>query len=111
MGKYWKNPLPPTPFYAVIFISTRSNQLDGYPEMDELTIEKVKTLDGFLGYESIKEGNNGMFISYWKNMEAIDKWKHDAMHQEAKEYGYAQWYDRFLSQICKVEHSNEFVRK
>lgn len=103
--------LPQPPYYAVIFVSTRSENLDGYAAMDESTIEKVKQLDGFLGYENIKAGDDGIFISYWESMEAINKWRNDAMHLEAKQKGINQWYDRFLSQICKVEHSREFIRK
>lgn len=110
MSNFWKTKLPKTPYYAVIFISTRSKELEGYAEMDEKTIEKVKTLDGFIGYESIKNGDNGIFISYWASMEAIEKWKHDSMHVEAKSYGYSHWYSRIISQICKVEHSHEFTK-
>lgn len=109
---YWKNNIQPVlPYYAVIFISTRSKSLEGYAEMDEKTIEKVKTLDGFLGYESIKNGDDGIFISYWENMEVIEKWKNDSIHMEAKEYGFAKWYTRIISQICKIEHSMEFPAK
>lgn len=108
---YWKSEKKPAaPYYAVIFISTRSKELEGYAEMDEKTIEKVKTLDGFLGYESIKNGDDGIFISYWENMEVIEKWKHDSMHKEAKQYGFNQWYTRIISQICKVEHSMSYQR-
>jgi heme-degrading monooxygenase HmoA len=104
-------PFPDPPYYAVIFVSTRSKNLDGYAAMDESTIEKVKTLDGFLGYENINNGDNGIFISYWESMETINQWRNDAMHLDAKQKGQGMWYDRFLSQICKVEHSREFIRK
>ena len=102
---------PNPPYYAVLFVSTRSKNLDGYKEMDEATIERVKSVEGFLGYENIKSGDNGIFISFWESMEAFDKWRHDSMHKEAKEKGINLWYDRLLTQICKVEHSREFIRK
>ena len=111
MSKFWKTEIPKTNYYAVIFCSTRSTDLEGYATMDEKTIEKVKTLDGFLGYENIKNGDDGIFISYWRDMDSIEKWKHDAMHKEAKQYGYSKWYTRILTQICKVELSNEFVKE
>ncbi|HLP12788.1 MAG TPA: hypothetical protein VK177_12715 [Flavobacteriales bacterium] len=110
MGKFWKTEMPTTDFYAVLFLSTRSKNLDGYADMDEKTIEKVKLLDGFLGYESIKNGEDGIFISYWASMESIEKWKNDSLHMEAKNMGYAKWYDRLVTQICKVESSKEFKR-
>jgi heme-degrading monooxygenase HmoA len=108
---YRKSDFPAPPYYAVIFVSTRSSNQDGYAAMDEATIEKVKQLDGFLGYENIANGNESIFISYWQSMEAIDKWRNDQLHKEAKQQGQQVWYDRFLSQICKVEHSREFIRK
>ena len=111
MSNFWKTSIPTSNYFAVIFISTRSNDLDGYASMDERTIEKVKTLDGFLGYESIKNGDDGIFISYWESMEAIENWKHDSMHKEAKSYGYSNWYTRIVSQICHVNQSNEFIKK
>jgi heme-degrading monooxygenase HmoA len=110
MPKFWKAEMPKSDFYAVLFISTRSKNLEGYADMDEKTIEKVKELDGFLGYESIKNGDDGIFISYWANMESIEKWKNDSLHMEAKSLGYAKWYDRLVTQICKVNYSKEFIR-
>ena len=107
-----KNPeLPAPPYYAVIFVSTRSKNLDGYNVMDDATIEKVKKLDGFLGFENIKNGDEGIFISYWESMESINKWRNDTLHLEAKQKGQTMWYDKFLSQVCKVEQSREFIRK
>jgi heme-degrading monooxygenase HmoA len=102
--------LPKPPYYAVIFVSTRSKNLEGYSEMDEATIEKVKNLEGFIGFENIKNGDDGIFISYWESMEAINKWRNDTLHLEAKQKGQSMWYDRFLSQICKVEHSREVIK-
>ncbi|HYG52153.1 MAG TPA: DUF4188 domain-containing protein [Flavobacteriales bacterium] len=110
MAKFWKTEIPTTDFYAVLFLSTRSKNLDGYAEMDEKTIEKVKLYEGFLGYESIKSGDDGIFISYWADMESIERWKKDSLHMEAKNFGYAKWYDRLVTQICKVNYSKEFIR-
>lgn len=108
---YWKNnSIPAAPYYAVIFCSTRSKNLEGYSQMDEATIEKVKTLDGFLGFENIKNGDDGIFISYWSDMDSINKWKHNEMHLEAKQKGRSMWYNRILSQICKVEQSVEYKK-
>jgi heme-degrading monooxygenase HmoA len=46
----------------------------------------------------------GIFISYWENREAINAWKQNATHIMAKDKA-RKWYKRYLSQICKVEHS------
>lgn len=108
---YWKvKPLPKNDYYAVIFCSAKSAHLEGYEEMDERILKLAIEQDGFLGYESAGDLNSGIFISYWQNKESITKWKENVFHKEAKEMGISKWYDRFLSQICLVEHTNHFER-
>lgn len=48
--------------------------------MDELTLELVHKIDGFLGWESHKSEGRGSFISYWKSKEAIDEWRQSLLH-------------------------------
>jgi len=110
--RHWKNnKIPQAPYYACIFASNKSKNLVGYAEMDKATMEKVMFQEGFLGYEQAGDYDNGIFISYWNSREAIEKWRHDALHQEAKKSSYAiGWYDRLLLQICRVEESREFIR-
>lgn len=98
----WKIPPPQSGYYAVIFSSTKSENLEGYQEMDELTMKLAHEQDGFLGYESCNNANQGIFISYWKSMEAISDWRNNMTHLKAKSNA-NQWYKRYLSQICKVE--------
>lgn len=111
MSNFWKIPHPTLPYYAVIFASTKSNDLEGFAEMDEKILALAIEQPGFLGYETAGSPPHSIFISYWTSPEAIDAWRKNMQHQEAKKMGFAQWYDRFLTQICKVEHSNEFIRK
>ena len=107
--KFWKNgEVPKAPYYAVIFVSEKSNQLEGYAAMDELTLKLAVEQEGFLGYESVNNGNTGIFISYWQSPEAIDNWRKNEIHKQAKSGG-IHWYNRYLSQICKVEYSNEYI--
>jgi heme-degrading monooxygenase HmoA len=100
----WKKEPPQNNYYAVIFSSTKSDDLEGYAEMDELTLKLAQEQPGFLGYESVNNGNTGIFISYWESMDAIMNWRQNATHKIAK--GNAdKWYKRYLSQVCRVEHS------
>ncbi len=101
--------LPKSNFYAVIFSSTKEEVRPGYAEMDEKTLELAKQQEGYLGYESVNNGNTGIFISYWESKEAIEKWRVHATHKMAKDQA-RNWYKRYLSQICLVESSHEFVK-
>lgn len=109
--KYWKTEIPNRDYYAVIFCSTKSANLENYKETDEKIMKMAIEQDGFLGYESAGDLEAGIFISYWENMESIQKWRNNSDHILAKKSGIDKWYDRFLSQICKVEHSHHFVRQ
>jgi len=101
-------PLPQKDYYAVIFISERSENLEGYHEMDILTIQLAEEIPGYLGYESVKDGNKGIFISYWESMDSINQWKNNLIHQQAKSKA-KQWYKSYISQICKVELTSSYV--
>lgn len=78
--------------------------------MDEATLSAVQKLDGFLGFDSSRDGKNGIFISYWSDTDAIEAWKHNKLHKRAKEAGRARWYDAYRTVICKIEHYDEFRR-
>lgn len=106
----WIKPIPEKDYYAVIFSSTKSDDLTGYKEMDELTLKLAHEQPGFLGYESVNQNNSGIFISYWESMDAINNWRKNSTHLMAKAAA-GKWYKRYLSQICKVEHSKLFEIK
>ena len=102
-------PLPKSNYYAVIFCSTKEEVRDGYAEMDDLTMKLAQEQEGFLGYESSNNGNSGIFISYWESKEAIEKWRINTTHKMAKDQA-KNWYKRYLSQICLVESSHEYIK-
>jgi heme-degrading monooxygenase HmoA len=97
---HWKN-LPQTPKWAVIFSLERTDQLRGYAEMDEATLKAVANIPGYLGYESVYNGNRGIFISYWDSKEAIDHWAAEGLHLRAKAAA-PQWYAWYISAITEV---------
>ena len=103
-------PLPEKNFYAVIFSSTKAANKEGYAEMDEATMRLAAEQAGYLGYESVSSGNNGIFISYWESREAINSWREHATHRMAKSRA-NDWYSCYLSQVCLVESSRLFEQE
>jgi len=77
--------------------------------MDERTMNLAAQQPGYLGYESLSNGNKSIFISYWETKDAIDAWRRHATHGMAKANARI-WYNRYLSQICLVESSHEFEK-
>ncbi|MHA4149407.1 antibiotic biosynthesis monooxygenase family protein [Bacillus cereus] len=91
-------------YYAVIFTSNLSNDTTDYNTVAEEMEELAKRQPGFLGVESAR-GNSGLgiTISYWESLDAIENWKKNALHKEAKKRGREQWYENFHLRICLVE--------
>jgi len=94
------------PYYAVIFTSTHSKQVEGYFEMAEKMEALAIKQDGFLGINSAKD-DVGITVSYWQDLESIKKWKQNSEHLIAQQKGRNQWYSWYNVRICKVEKEYE----
>lgn len=100
---------PAPPYYAVIFTSVTAEEISGYAEMAEKMIALAAIQDGFLGAESVRVGL-GITVSYWRDLEAIDKWRMNSEHTIAREKGRSDWYKSFKTRIAKVERDYEFIK-
>jgi heme-degrading monooxygenase HmoA len=98
---------PEPPYYAVIFVSERTEGDNGYAEMAEKMVKLAQKQDGFLGIESARE-EIGISVSYWKDLDAIRKWKQNLEHQQAQEKGKKIWYKSYKTRIAKVECDYKF---
>lgn len=101
-------PTPEPPYYAVIFTSVRTEGGNGYTEMAERMVELARQQDGFLGVESARN-ELGITVSYWRDLEAIARWKANTEHQLAQKYGREKWYKSFKTRIAKVERDYGFA--
>lgn len=97
---------PNPPYYAVIFTSVRTDGDEGYGAMSDHMIALVKQQEGFLGFESAREGV-GITVSYWKDKASILDWKHNLEHLKAQEKGKNTWYKHYKIRIAKVERDVE----
>ena len=93
-------PLPP--YYAVIFTSLQSDDLDGYAETAARMYELAAEQPGFLGVESAR-ADIGITVSYWSDRESIRHWKDVAEHREAQRQGQDRWYSSYKIRIALVE--------
>ncbi|SFN48779.1 Heme-degrading monooxygenase HmoA [Bizionia echini] len=98
------------PYYAVIFTSTQTDCIGGYPEMAEKMETLAKQQPGFIGIESARDGL-GITVSYWESLDAIKNWKQESEHIIAQQKGREHWYNWYHVRICKVEREYEFLRE
>ncbi|SHG88056.1 antibiotic biosynthesis monooxygenase family protein [Winogradskyella jejuensis] len=97
------------PYYAVIFTSTKNEDIKGYAELANKMENLAKQQDGYLGIESARS-EVGITVSYWGSLDAIKQWKQNAEHLFAQQKGREQWYNWYKVRICKVEREYEFER-
>lgn len=98
---------PPPPYYAVIFSSVRTEDENGYAETADKMVELAQEQDGFLGIESARN-EQGITVSYWRDLESIRKWKANADHKMAQAKGRSDWYKSYKTRIARVERDYEF---
>lgn len=95
--------------YAVIFTNQLRDDADGYDAMKDLMAELSARQPGYLGMMSVREGVEGITVSYWESEEAIAQWKANADHAIAQQKGRDQYYQNFQLQICRVERAYGFT--
>ena len=100
---------PEPPYYAVIFSSLRTEEIEGYAEMADLLVELASMQEVFMGIESARN-ELGITVSYWKDLESIRKWKQHTDHVIAQKKGRTDWYKHYKTRIAKVERDYEFEK-
>jgi heme-degrading monooxygenase HmoA len=96
---------------AVIFISTRPETTENYLFFDEATLQSAHDIEGFLGWDSVRNEPHGIFISYWKDENAVETWRNNALHLRAKALGKSDFYSFYRSVISRISHVSEFLKE
>ncbi|MEK9604068.1 MAG: antibiotic biosynthesis monooxygenase [Flavobacteriaceae bacterium] len=100
---------PSPPYYAVIFTSILNSLAPEYIKINETLRQQAEKLDGFLGEDSVRN-DYGISVSYWKDLDSIQKWRENADHQWAKETGKKDFYKEYKIRIALVERDYEFKK-
>jgi len=91
--------------YAVIFKSKRqdANQ-DLYYQHDSALEEKIKSLTGYIKHSGIRhpETRQGVTIAYFDSLNAIDNWRKDSDHMDAKKLAKSDFYENYSVEITEV---------
>ncbi|MCF6214934.1 MAG: antibiotic biosynthesis monooxygenase [Emcibacter sp.] len=96
------------PYYAVIFTSIRTDNNQGYAQTAEHMAALAADQPGYIGFESTQEGDRGISISYWKDLDSIKNWKNRADHLTAQKLGREKWYKSYTTRIAKVEREYSY---
>jgi heme-degrading monooxygenase HmoA len=103
---------PEPPYYAVIFTSVRTEGDQGYGEMAARMDALAPQQPGYLGHESVRGADGlGITVSYWRDLDAIRRWKQVLDHREAQRQGRERWYARYRIRVSRVERDYGFERE
>ncbi len=96
--------------YAVIFTSLRTDVDEGYQDMGDQLEKILAQFDGFLGSESVRnQKGQGITVSYWRDLKAIEKWRDNEKHKKAKKMGKEKWYQNYTIRFCEVFEERRFI--
>lgn len=91
--------------YAVIFKSKRQDDnYELYYEHNNALDEKIKSLPGYIEHFGIRnpETREGVTVAYFDSLEAIDQWRKDKEHIDAKKLAKSDFYENYQVEITEV---------
>ena len=95
-------------YYAVIFSSRHSHDIDGYAEMSDKMTKLAQQQAGYMGHDAVRN-EIGITVSYWESLEAIRAWKQQSDHLLAQQKGRNQWYSWYHVRVCEVLREYDFT--
>lgn len=99
----WLARTPEPPYTAVIFSSTHGANTAGYAETADAMATLAAQQPGYLGVESVREGERGITVSYWATVADARAWKQVAEHLVAQRRGRDEWYADYRVRVATVE--------
>ncbi|MEV7982986.1 antibiotic biosynthesis monooxygenase [Streptomyces sp. NPDC086519] len=116
MTHHPKAPIAPVnafepPYYVAVFTAVRTEDQSGYGETNARMEELVKDIPGYLGMDHAQTpGGLGITVGYFRDADALARWRTDAEHRAAQKRGRAEWYESYTLHVAKVERSHGFTR-
>nr|WP_255310085.1 antibiotic biosynthesis monooxygenase [Streptomyces sp. DI166] len=99
------------PYCMAVFTTLRTQDQSGYSETDARLEDLVKGIPGYLGTDHAQTpGGLGITVSYFRDADALTKWRTDVEHRAAQQRGRAEWYQSYTLHVAKVERSSGFTR-
>lgn len=96
---------------AVIFVSRKSDDMNGYAEAAAEMEAEVRQARGYLGHHSVSdEDGNGITVSYWEDAASAAAWRNHPRHREIREDGRKRWYHWYRLVIAEVTRANDWQR-
>lgn len=100
------------PYYLAVFTAVRTADQEGYRETNARLEDSVRSIPGYLGMDYAQSpAGLAITVAYFRDTEALDRWRTDLEHHAAQRRGRAQWYRSYSLHVAKVERSHGFTRE
>jgi len=91
---------------AVIFeLTPAPGRIDDYLGLAAGLNDEVKDFDGFLGierFQSISSPDRYVSLSFWRDQEAVRRWRNLQKHREAQAKGRGGIFSAYRLRVCEV---------
>ncbi|MFC9957854.1 antibiotic biosynthesis monooxygenase family protein [Streptomyces nigra] len=95
-----------------VFTTVRTEDQSGYSETNARMEDLVKGVPGYLGMDHAQTpGGLGITVGYFRDADALTRWRTDAEHRAAQQRGRDEWYRSYALHVAKVERSSGFTRE
>ncbi|WP_370592129.1 antibiotic biosynthesis monooxygenase [Streptomyces sp. JHA19] len=95
-----------------VFTTVRTEDQSGYSETNARMEDLVKDVPGYLGMDHAQTpGGLGITVGYFRDADALTRWRTDAEHRAAQQRGRDEWYQSYALHVAKVERSSGFTRE
>ncbi|MFD4602693.1 antibiotic biosynthesis monooxygenase family protein [Streptomyces sp. NPDC058464] len=99
------------PYCVAVFTAVRTQDQSGYSETAARMEDLVKDVPGFLGMDQAHTpGGLSITVGYFRDADALARWRRDAEHRAAQQRGRAEWYRSYTLHVAKVERSHGFIQ-
>lgn len=95
---------------VVIFHAWHDPEEEGYAATSERLSTMVADAPGFLGMESLREGEASLTVSYWASEDEVRDWQQQMEHLEAQERGRLEWYRDYQVVVARSMRQYGFER-
>ena len=93
--------------YVVVFTAQLSDLNKDYFDLAAKLRQRAIENYGCTEFISASQGDQEIALSYWTDLESIQRWKSDELHIRGQALGQSQWYKGYRVDICEVMRSYE----
>lgn len=101
---------PAPPYYAVTTTTELTEAFDRaeYMRIGAELYAQAREIGSFLGLEAFYDGASSIAVSYWADLDAVERWRRHPAHAVAKAHAKGGWFGPTITRIARVESAYGF---